>query len=306
MGQRKDLVQQGDVLEAFSDFKQEHLGFHYVYTDGSKTNTGVGCAFVHGTLSHKTKLKREYSIFTAETIAVLQAIHYIKASVLPKSVICTDSMSVVLALQSRESRAHPLIIEAQDALHELQDIDYECIILWVPGHCGILGNERADAAAKLAINMDEEHMYEVGVREYLPLLHTACYTQFNEMWTAYDRPTNLRDIKRAVGHWGSSARVIRQEEVVLCRLRLGHTRLTHSYLLDQDLRPECADCDCSLTVCHVLLECPIYARPRRVLAALCRQFGMAMDLASLLGNECPSVTDGVMAFLRECDLLQRL
>ena len=304
--QRKDLVQQGDVLEAFSDFKQEHLGFHYVYTDGSKTDTGVGCAFVHGTLSHKTKLKREYSIFTAETIAILQAIHYIKASVLPKCVICTDSMSVVLALQSQESRAHPLIIEAQDALHELKDISYECIILWVPGHCGIIGNERADAAAKLAITMTEEHMYEVGVREYVPLLRTACHSHFNEMWTTYNRPTNLRAIKRAVGHWDSSVRAIRQEEVVLCRLRLGHTRLTHSYLLDQDLRPECADCDCFVTVCHILLECPTYARPRRVLAALCRQLGKTMDLASLLGDECSSVTDGVIAFLRECDLLQKL
>ena len=149
-------------------------------------------------------------------------------------------------------------------------------------------------------------MYEVGVREYVPLLRTACHSHFNEMWTTYNRPTNLRAIKRAVGHWGSSVRAIRQEEVVLCRLRLGHTRLTHSYLLEQDLRPECADCDCSVTVCHVLLECPTYARPRRVLAALCRQLGKTMDLASLLGDECSSVTDGVITFLRECDLLQKI
>jgi len=49
-----------------------------------------------------------------------------------------------------------------------------------------------------------------------------------------------------------------QDAVVLRRLRIGHTHLTHSYLLNRQDQPECSHCDCVLTVAHVLLECNHY------------------------------------------------
>ena len=39
------------------------------------------------------------------------------------------------------------------------------------------------------------------------------------------------------------------------RLRIGHTRVTHKYLLSGDSQPLCDKCQCSLTVKHILLEC---------------------------------------------------
>jgi len=45
---------------------------------------------------------------------------------------------------------------------------------------------------------------------------------------------------------------------VLRRLRIGHTRLTHSYLLNRQDQPQCSHCDSALTVAHVLLECYHY------------------------------------------------
>ena len=50
----------------------------------------------------------------------------------------------------------------------------------------------------------------------------------------------------------------RQDAVVLRRLRIGHTRLAHSCLLNRQDQPECSHCDCALTVAHVLLECNHY------------------------------------------------
>jgi len=41
----------------------------------------------------------------------------------------------------------------------------------------------------------------------------------------------------------------------LNRLRIGHTRLTHSFLLSDDDLPECGTCQCPLTVKHILVEC---------------------------------------------------
>jgi len=42
---------------------------------------------------------------------------------------------------------------------------------------------------------------------------------------------------------------------MLNRLRVGHTRLAHSFLLSGDDLPECGTCQCPLTVKHILVEC---------------------------------------------------
>ena len=48
---------------------------------------------------------------------------------------------------------------------------------------------------------------------------------------------------------------MRRDSVLLNRLRVGHTRLTHSFLLSGDDLPECGTCQCPLTVKHILVEC---------------------------------------------------
>ena len=50
-------------------------------------------------------------------------------------------------------------------------------------------------------------------------------------------------------------RLSRRDTVLLNRLRIGHTRLTHSFLLSGDDLLECGSCQCPLTVKHILVEC---------------------------------------------------
>ena len=47
----------------------------------------------------------------------------------------------------------------------------------------------------------------------------------------------------------------RKDEVVLHRLRIGHTHLTHAYLLKEEDAPFCYPCDCPFTIKHLLVEC---------------------------------------------------
>ena len=47
----------------------------------------------------------------------------------------------------------------------------------------------------------------------------------------------------------------RREEVVLTRLRIGHTRLTHSYVLEREDQPLCISCNEPSTVKHFLIDC---------------------------------------------------
>ena len=46
-----------------------------------------------------------------------------------------------------------------------------------------------------------------------------------------------------------------KNEITLSRLRIGHTRITHSYLLEGKQQPMCYACQTKYTVKHILIEC---------------------------------------------------
>ena len=56
----------------------------------------------------------------------------------------------------------------------------------------------------------------------------------------------------------------RREQRALCRIRIGHTHLTHSYRMDKDVeRPTCDTCRCSLTIKHMMVDCPKFNGERQ-------------------------------------------
>ena len=70
--------------------------------------------------------------------------------------------------------------------------------------------------------------------------------------TAFNK---LKPIKPTLGDTKLTDIVRRRDEVVLHRARLGHSYVTHLYLLKGEEAPECVPCQCLLTVEHVLLHC---------------------------------------------------
>ena len=57
----------------------------------------------------------------------------------------------------------------------------------------------------------------------------------------------------------------RKEEVILSRLRKGHTRITHSYLLEGKQQPMCYACLTKYTMKHILIESTDLAHIRKTL-----------------------------------------
>ena len=106
------------------------------------------------------------------------------------------------------------------------------------------------------------------------------------------------EIKPMLSAWQSSYRKSREEEVTLCRLRTGHTHATHSYLFLGAERPVCLGCGSSLSVKHILIECPRLAAERR------RCFGVTLPtLISLLSDDSTYINSGALfTFIRKCDL----
>ena len=101
----------------------------------------------------------------------------------------------------------------------------------------------------------------------------------------------LRVIKPTLKSWPSSYCRIRRDEVSLCRIRIGHTYVTHKYLLCGEDKPECPLCRVPLTVAHFLLRCPRHSVSRR------RHLGHIttdVTLRHLLGDDSVWIKTGTL------------
>jgi hypothetical protein len=82
-------------------------------------------------------------------------------------------------------------------------------------------------------------------------LHVSSLWQIH--WDFHDT-SKLYSIQNNVNKpWNITRK--REDKVIISRLRIGHSKLTHSYLLNKELQPECMSCSCPLSICNILLEC---------------------------------------------------
>ena len=66
--------------------------------------------------------------------------------------------------------------------------------------------------------------------------------KWQSSWSALPR-NKLMELKPTLEPWQASSRKSRREEVILCRLRVGHTYGTHGYLLRGEERSMCSTMD---------------------------------------------------------------
>ena len=79
-------------------------------------------------------------------------------------------------------------------------------------------------------------------------------------------------------------------------LSLGHTRVTHSYLLQGEEHPQCVGCDAPFTVRHFLLECGDFAQVRNNCFHVNNMKELFQDIH----------IDSIMTFLRQINLFNKI
>lgn len=165
-----------------------------------------------------------------------------------------DSKSALQALLSKWD--HPSIAIIMKYLVFIHTVHKSVVFCWVPSHTGISGNEKADHAAKEALQKPifECQLSFTDARHYIGnYVHDLWQNEWNMAGN-----NKLHAIRPIIGNQPSATRSVRKDEVVLCRLRIGHTRLTHSHLMKQEPPPECVTCQCRLTIQHILVDCIEY------------------------------------------------
>ena len=152
-----------------------------------------------------------------------------------------------------------------------------------PAHVDVKGNEKADKASKTATNLQQTSSLMVPHRDFREVIHKYVMDKWQARWSTLPGNQKLREIKPSIEKWDSSNCFNRRDSVVLTRLRIGHTYLSHSFLMlsgeDRQV-PQCHTCQCVLTIKHILTDCTSFNRQRQVNSLHGR------SMKELLGNDC--------------------
>ena len=282
-----------EFLEKYNAIKEQYTDYSFIYTDGSKDGNNVSCATVTRDETYRIRLPDDASIFTAEITAIDMALDHIFNSEDTKFVIVSDSLSSLLALKSSHND-NPLVLNLLQRISELST-DNTVIFCWVPSHIGIHGNEQADKAAKSALQLEMIFNIFIPASDFKPCIQKHINNVWQESWTS-DKFNKLRSIMPVLGSWSPAPRQHRREEIVITRCRIGHSRLTQSYLFEKSEQPECVFCFAPYTIQHILIDCVDLSLVRQ------RHF-IATDMKSLFQQVC---TDSIIDYLKEINVYHKL
>ena len=156
------------------------------------------------------------------------------------------------------------------------------------------GNERADSAAKSALDLTPNKS-RIPYTDLKPTINKFLHTKWQQQWSN-NIHNKLFQIQSTLWEWRPALRKSRREHVVISRLRIGHTRLTHSFILKQEPQPQCLTCQTTCTVKHILIE-------YRTFTVIRKRFFKVNSLIDLFENV---KIDDVLSFLRKTGLYQKI
>lgn len=193
--------------------------------------------------------QRTASNYTIELTAIDLALNIIKYSRSNKFVICTDSKSSLEVLQNKKNMRNPLIIKLSDRINLC---NIKTIICWILSRVGICGNKKVDKATNRSLYSIKTNT-KIPYTDLKPIINRFITNKWQTLW---DNGTNnkLKKIQPMIKTY-QSYRKVRKEEVTLARLQIGHTYITHSYLLEGEAPPFGVGCHAPFTLEHILMKC---------------------------------------------------
>lgn len=232
------------------------------YTDGSVREDRAGMGVWNECWVKSRRLRDETSIFTCELEAIREAVKKGRKSEKDLIVICTDSLSAIQAIQ-RIYAINQTVLRVKELIQRSANKTF--LFIWVPSHKGIEGNENADALANAATEKSENKIkyFPLTKSDYKLRIKRHIREKINNWWRDVSPSKNkLREIRRNFGQCRFLKFLKRVEAVKITRLRLGHTRLTHDYLMNKEDKTIC-ECGDELTVKHIFHSCPRFRKTRK-------------------------------------------
>ncbi|XP_045488489.1 uncharacterized protein LOC123690043 [Pieris rapae] len=223
-----------------SNVNMKWPNWHQMYTDASKHSNGcVGVGVYHKqyNIVQKIKLPPESSVFTGECFGLLKALEYVLCFKLKKTVVFTDSLSALQSLAKFSLKLNPffhVIFECRRKLLQCQLHKYLVSFCWIPSHCGISGNVKADSLANSATVTGDVYPYKNFGHDLaaLPGIYLHKSWRYMPLYMCWEKNGRIKGrflyaIQSSVPRkpWFSKLSLGKTATSTIIRMRLGHNSL---------------------------------------------------------------------------------
>lgn len=223
----------------------------HAYTDGSATEAtrdgggGVYITYTDGEERCAIATGKFSTNFRAEADALKKAAERLTRNhnrTHDNIVIFTDALSVLQALQNPKSKELDRLSGTLATLAKSANLTLQ----WIPAHCGVQGNEIADALAKEGGKLDQTDT-SVPYKDEKTIVRSIVQKRWSQQHPAYNKNDSYHILSRA-------------DQVIILRLRTGHNRL-NAHLYNKLKIGQSEMCPChtaAMTTEHLLQHCHLH------------------------------------------------
>jgi hypothetical protein len=148
----------------------------------------------------------------------------------------TDSLSNIVTQEETFTRGNSKKIVLKDLMAEEAAES--------KANVGIKENEAADKAAKEVLNQNVDNTYKVVKSDWIKWVKRKSWPVRQNEWKSSGNL--MATVKPNIREYSSTEGLAQQ--VVVSRLRMGYTNITHAHRLSDDSKPYCNECEQDLTV----------------------------------------------------------
>jgi len=255
-----------------------------VHTDGSKATDGhASAAFSAPNYKKHVRIADGSTVYTAEMIAIKEALNYLTEIKQNNCIIFSDSLSVLQTLKLGTPGSSPVLAdEVRKLARQIPDVQFA----WVPSHVGVSGNESADSEAKLGLeNTNVDFNNVLCINDAYNKIERYMTGEWQKAWSANPTGEFCRNIQPIVSGNIQYISKTREKEVIITRLRLGHCHLNY-YLHKIDCHDTglCDSCHVPQTLEHHFLFCDAQIHLITKLKAACSSLNKPFNISSFLNE----------------------
>lgn len=301
----------------FSDIFSDMDGLK-IFTDGSKStespHVGSACLCSELEICIQQTIDKNASVFTAESIALRDALDIALCNKNRNILIFSDSLSVLQSLQFPHVslKTKKCIIEIKEKFNQFYTNNTNnttITFFWIPSHVGITENENVDKLAKEAADSLVTDITTVPFTDLHEKYKKQMFQNNHEYLTRPDHGTGTiyfqSYYKNERKPWYFNRKLDRDFIVTVNRMRSNHYHLAASLArigIIENAKCKCDEYDENLN--HIIFQCELYKNKRSKLIENLHKMNLflPLNIESLITKPNIKACRYITNFLKDCNL----